>query len=640
MAEIVARAAGPANVDIRLFVEPHPGISAARNRAFAEAEAAGVALLAMLDDDEWPRAGWLAALLERRRETGAVAVSGIVEPRFPEGARGLERYREFWSVLPQQRDGKPFIHATSNVLIDLEAIRDVPRPLFDDAYGLSGGGDLVFFSRLFDLGKPMAWTERAVALEEVPQARASWDWLRRRRFRVGNHMVMDEELRLGRLRPMLKTAGLAVRFAVYPLLGREPRARLAGWRMEAVKLRGRIAAHLGLRAFEYTRDGGGLRTAVARGEVTPAGQCPVDPATVVVGIPTLNEKPHIEACVRGLIGDDPWMREVAVVIADGGSMDGTQDVVRGLLGEFPNLRLLANPKRLQAAALNLIVAEAATAAHAFLVRCDAHAIYPSGYVRDTVERLARLEGDVAAVATVMDAQGTGGFGRAAAWAVDTSLGSGGSAHRGGRRSGFVEHGHHAAFRLDWFRRVGGYDESFRHNEDAELDHRLRDAGARIWLAAGLRLGYRVRESIGELAAQYLQLRARTRAEPVETQGRSPPPANPSDGVVDRHGALCDWRDGAAVAAAVARLLLWPASCGRPLVRRGNSFPVRVVGRSGAGGDSQRLGDGVYRRVRRPVPGGAQAGRTSGEQRYRSDAGGVAVPRFGEAGEHDGEGEDA
>ena len=43
------------------------------------------------------------------------------------------------------------------------------------------------------------------------------------------------------------------------------------------------------------------------------------------------------------------------------------------------------------------------------------------------------------------------FQRAAAWVVDTPLGSGGAAHRGGRRSGYVDHGHHAGFRLDWFR---------------------------------------------------------------------------------------------------------------------------------------------------------------------------------------------
>ena len=54
---------------------------------------------------------------------------------------------------------------------------------------------------------------------------------------------------------MLKTAGLFARLPVYPLLGREPEARLLGWRMEAAKLGGRLAAHRGLRSYEYARDG-------------------------------------------------------------------------------------------------------------------------------------------------------------------------------------------------------------------------------------------------------------------------------------------------------------------------------------------------------------------------------------------------
>jgi succinoglycan biosynthesis protein ExoA len=106
------------------------------------------------------------------------------------------------------------------------------------------------------------------------------------------------------------------------------------------------------------------------------------------------------------------------------------------------------------------------------------------------------------VTSVLDATGSGSFARAAAWIVGTPLGSGFSAHRGGLRSGFVDHGHHAAFRLDWFRSVGGYDDRFAVNEDAELDHRLRAAGGRIWLEAPLRVQYRMRETIGALARQY------------------------------------------------------------------------------------------------------------------------------------------
>jgi succinoglycan biosynthesis protein ExoM len=252
---IATVAAGAADLDVRLCVEPVAGISAARNRAFAEAEAAGLTTLALIDDDEWPEPGWLAALLARRSETGAAVVGGVVVPEFPREAAGLVRWRRFWSVLPQARAGRPFVHATSNVLVDLAALRGLPRPLFADGHGLSGGGDLVFFSRLFDRGVAMAWATDAIVREEVPPERASLAWLVRRRRRVGNHMVMDEEARHGRLRPLLKTAALLARLPLYPLLCREPEAWLVGWRLEAVKLGGRIAAHRGWRSYEYARDG-------------------------------------------------------------------------------------------------------------------------------------------------------------------------------------------------------------------------------------------------------------------------------------------------------------------------------------------------------------------------------------------------
>ena len=75
--------------------------------------------------------------------------------------------------------------------------------------------------------------------------------------------------------------------------------------------------------------------------------------TVLAVIPTLNEERHIEACIRSLMDGDERLRQVPLTIADGGSTDGTVAIVESLKGEFPNLRVLHNPKRLQSAALNL-----------------------------------------------------------------------------------------------------------------------------------------------------------------------------------------------------------------------------------------------------------------------------------------------
>lgn len=222
---------------------------------------------------------------------------------------------------------------------------------------------------------------------------------------------------------------------------------------------------------------------------------------VLVVVPALNEAAHIETCLTSLIAGDPFMSEVRVVVADGGSRDGTRDIVARLAERFPRLDSIHNPGRLQSAGVNAAVAAEAQPEHLYLVRCDAHAAYPPGYVRAVAESLAARP-DAAAVGTVMDATGTGCFQRASAWIVDTPLGSGGSAHRGGRRSGWVDHAHHAGIRLDWFDRIGGYDPGFGHNEDAEFDHRLGLAGGRVWLDAEIRLDYRMRPTLGGLARQY------------------------------------------------------------------------------------------------------------------------------------------
>lgn len=242
-------------------IEPRPGIAAARNAIFARAEALGAGRLAMIDDDEWPLPGWLAALAARMDQTGAAVVGGPVMPVFPAGARRLQRIARFWSVQPQSLDGRPFVFCTCNFLVDLIAIRHHPRPLFDDRFGLSGGGDTVFFRSLFNAGHAMAWAADAMVEEDVPPQRASVTWMRMRRFRVGNHAVNWEMRDHGWLRPLAKTCALSLRLAIYPLLGREPEARLWGWVFELDKVLGRWNAHRGRLFMEYARDAAGNRLA-------------------------------------------------------------------------------------------------------------------------------------------------------------------------------------------------------------------------------------------------------------------------------------------------------------------------------------------------------------------------------------------
>jgi succinoglycan biosynthesis protein ExoA len=102
----------------------------------------------------------------------------------------------------------------------------------------------------------------------------------------------------------------------------------------------------------------------------------------------------------------------------------------------------------------------------------------------------------------MTTKGTGLFQRAVATAQNAVIGTGGSSHRTGKGGRWVDHGHHALMRIDAYREVGGYDETFRYNEDAELDVRLAQAGRRVWLTDATGMIYHPRATAMALFRQY------------------------------------------------------------------------------------------------------------------------------------------
>jgi succinoglycan biosynthesis protein ExoA len=231
-------------------------------------------------------------------------------------------------------------------------------------------------------------------------------------------------------------------------------------------------------------------------------------ARTLVVIPCLNEEAHLPALLARLL-DDQGAEAFRIVVADGGSTDRSREIVDAVALRDPRVVLMDNPRRLQAAGVNR-----AAAVHggdcAWLLRVDAHAEYPADYGSSLLDEAARTGAD--AVVVSMVTRGGGFFQRAAAAAQNSLLGAGGSPHRKPGPGRWVDHGHHALMRLDLFRAVGGYDEDFVANEDAELDLRLAAHGARIWLSGEVSIGYVPRPSPGRLFRQYLNYgdgRART-----------------------------------------------------------------------------------------------------------------------------------
>jgi succinoglycan biosynthesis protein ExoA len=165
------------------------------------------------------------------------------------------------------------------------------------------------------------------------------------------------------------------------------------------------------------------------------------------------------------------------------------------------VRVLANPLRLQSAALNLAAAQAHPLA-TIMLRADAHARYAPDFVRDCVRAL--VGNGASSVVVPMRTRALPGatWQTAIAAAQSSRLGNGGAAHRGAAAAGFVGHGHHAAFDLAFFRSLGGYDPKFAQNEDAEFDIRAGLAGGKAWMCAQAPVTYYPRDTLARLALQY------------------------------------------------------------------------------------------------------------------------------------------
>lgn len=224
--------------------------------------------------------------------------------------------------------------------------------------------------------------------------------------------------------------------------------------------------------------------------------------SVSIVIPTFNEEARLEATLASVSDQSyPNLREVLVV--DGRSTDATREIA----ARRPGVRVLDNPRRIQAAALNIGL-EAAQGE--VIVRVDGHCSLAHDYVEECVAALART--GAAMVGGPMVPTGSSRTQRGIAHAMRSRLGAGPARfHRPGH-SGWVDTVYLGAYRRDDARRAGGYSEDVGVNEDAEFAVRMQRLGG-IWLDDRIRSTYVVRPDLQRLARQFFRY-GRSRAATV------------------------------------------------------------------------------------------------------------------------------
>jgi succinoglycan biosynthesis protein ExoM len=163
------------------------GISNVRNElinvGFGRLEAD---FLAMVDDDETVDINWIKELLYTQKRWNSDVVSATVLPFFevapPTWTNNLSLYwRKSFSDGPVM-----LVDCTTSILLSRTVYSQFEGCRFNPSYGLTGGGDKEFFTRLKTLGALFSFSSNAISHEYFGETRLTVDWAKQRSYRIGS----------------------------------------------------------------------------------------------------------------------------------------------------------------------------------------------------------------------------------------------------------------------------------------------------------------------------------------------------------------------------------------------------------------------------------------------------------------------
>ncbi len=234
---------------------------------------------------------------------------------------------------------------------------------------------------------------------------------------------------------------------------------------------------------------------LGRGPGRPDGQTgTAGPVSVIM--PVRNAERNLAESVSHVLSQ-AYPGEFELVLAVGPSKDRTEEIARELAAADRRITAVANPSGQIPHALNAAVR---ASRNPVIVRVDARSRIPAGYIAAVVRTLRQT--GAANVGGVMAAEGITPFQQAVAWAMTSPAGVGSARFHTGGNEGPSDSVYLGAFRREAIEGVGGYDEQYLRGEDWEMNYRIREAGGLIWFQPELRVTYRPRSTITELASQY------------------------------------------------------------------------------------------------------------------------------------------
>lgn len=225
------------------------------------------------------------------------------------------------------------------------------------------------------------------------------------------------------------------------------------------------------------------------------------PSIVSIIVPCYNEARTIGGLLLAIREQRLANAELELIVADGGSTDGTRAAIQAFAEAHPDLQptVVDNPDRTIPAALNRAISRARGEV---VIRLDAHSAPHPDYVSRCLETLTRTRAaNVGGLWEIRPGADTW-VARGIAVAAAHPLGAGDARYRIDGGEGPVDTVPFGAFDHHWLERVGPFNEGLLTNEDYEYNVRIRRAGGVVWFNPAIRAGYLARPTLAALARQY------------------------------------------------------------------------------------------------------------------------------------------
>lgn len=214
--------------------------------------------------------------------------------------------------------------------------------------------------------------------------------------------------------------------------------------------------------------------------------------------PVYNEEKYIDNII--LFYKKQCGHDFELILVDGGSTDGTIDIIKRYINSDATIRLYNNPNKIVSSALNIGIKNSIGD---ILIRIDAHSYYEVNYVESILDTFKSTGADIVGGPTrFSDKLNT--VQNSMKNCFHSVFGMGNSSVHNISYSGYTDSVTFGSWKKEIFHTTGMFDENLNCNQDDDFHYRANILGFKIFQNPEIKLYYVPRNTWGKIFKQYFR----------------------------------------------------------------------------------------------------------------------------------------